>query len=339
MPGTDPLHRRLLGLRQRHFDTAMTQPVLGRLLGVEAPTISSWEHGKAIPPIERITAYATLFASRRSVEAGRLLHEDELSEAERADQALLNAELLELRRRALDSPASEDEADDPLTFRDGEPVRIICGKLDTPHKSAAGHRWNYMALSAYADLDALIQLYGHLRARNPHADVRHKLAGRIEGRDLRAHLVLLGNLAVKQTDLRYLMPDLPVHQVPDEELDEAGEVFEVRDTGQRLGPSFAGPEDDLRVVGDLGLMARMPSPVDPARTLTVFGGIFTRGVYGAVRCLTDSQIGPGNVRWLGDRFADATVWGVLMHVRGADHAIGTPRLSESDVVEYSFPDP
>jgi transcriptional regulator with XRE-family HTH domain len=332
----ESLSHRLLLLRQRRWDEPITQPVLGSLLGVKAPTISSWERGEAVPPHDRIVSYATLFASRRSLDAGGLLDEADLTDAEQAERAALLADLTQLRQRALEPRETTAPDPDPLRFADGAPIRIICGKLDAPPKTAGGHRWNYMALSAYADLDALLELHGHLRARNPDSDVRYKLAGRVEGHDLRAHLVLLGNLALMQTDLRHLMPRLPVSQVVDESAAPDGEVFELASSGERFGPVFTGEGEERRVVGDVGLVARMPSPVDATRTLTVFSGVYTRGVYGAVRCLTDREIGPANARWLHDRFEADTTYGVLMRVRGADHAIATPRLSDPDVREHEF---
>jgi hypothetical protein len=65
----------------------------------------------------------------------------------------------------------------PWQFSDGGPVRIVSGKLRAtdllPYASAADH--NYMQLSAYADLDALIELFGHIRSLNPTSDVRYDL--------------------------------------------------------------------------------------------------------------------------------------------------------------------
>ncbi|GAA3093740.1 helix-turn-helix domain-containing protein [Pseudonocardia yunnanensis] len=334
---TETLPVRLRILRQRHWDEPITQPVLGRLLGVKAPTISSWERadGPAVPPPERLAAYATFFASRRSLEADRLLDDAELTASERTDRDALLADLLRLRQQALSSSPADDL--DPWVFPDGAPVRIICGRLADPPRTARGQRWNYMALSAYGDLDALVELYGHIRARNPESDVQFELAGRLEGDDLRAHLILLGHLAWRQTDLRHLLPsDFPVRQTGDEGIED-GEIFEVAGTGERFGPVFVVDGDDRRVVEDVGFLARTPSPVDSARTLTVCSGVYTRGVYGAVRCLTDRRHRADNASYLHRRFAQTPTYGVLMRVRGTDHAIGTPRLGDDAVRLYEFP--
>ncbi len=287
----ETLAQRLLQLRQQHWGELITQPTLGRLLGVKAPTISSWERAEAVPPQERLVTYATLFASRRSLDTGRLLHADELSETERGERDTLLRDLGALRQQGLGRTDTGDP--DPLLFDGEAPIRIICGRLDDPPKTARGSLPNYMVMSAYADLDALVELYGHIRARNPHADVRHKLAQRLEGHDLHAHLVLLGNLAWQQTDLRHLLSAFPVQEVEDDRVHD-GEVFELSASKERFLPTFADPESARRVIEDVGLIARTTNPVDSAFTLTVCSGVYTRGVYGAVRSLTDVSVRAAN---------------------------------------------
>lgn len=330
------LAQRLRRLRQQRWAEPLTQPVLGHLLGVKAPTISSWERfdSPAVPPAERLAAYATLFSSPRSLEAGRILDDAELTETETAERDELLYDLTELRRKALSGESGRDA--DPWHFPDGAPVRIICGKLADPPTTAGGHRWNYMALSAYADLDAMVELFGHIRACNPQSDVRVGLAGRLEGADLNAHLVLVGNLAQRQTDLRELVPRFPVRQVVDDEIGE-GEIFEVVETGERHRPTYVGEGTHLRVIEDIGFLARTRSPLDGSRTLSICSGVHTRGVYGAVRTLTDREMHDTNALYLHERFAGDDTFGVLMRVRGSDHAIGTPRLSDPSarLLEFS----
>jgi transcriptional regulator with XRE-family HTH domain len=331
---TETLAHRLRALRQRTWDTPLTQPALGELLGVKAPTISSWERAEdaAVPPDERLTAYATLFASRRSLDESRLIEVEELSPAERERRSQLLDELRALRQRALDQEPAP--AADLWHFADGAPVRIICGKVPEPPATASGSEFNYMALSAYADLDALLELHGHVRSRNPDTDVRVQLAARLEDDDFGAHLVVLGNLALAATDLLALLPDVP-RQVTHPDAPE-GEVFISPATSQPLLPRYAGRVPHRRVVEDVGMLARLPSPLDAARTLTLISGTYTRGVYGAVRCLTDVDYRDDNTRQIRTRFPDPRRFGLLMRVRGFDHAIATPRLRNPNVVLEQF---
>jgi hypothetical protein len=138
-PGAPALARRLRELRdQRWRDATVTQAMLaeafgeGKSLGLS--TISSWENpdSPTAPNERRLEAYATFFATRRSIEGPRprVLALDELDEAERGERARLLDELLNLRDATPALAAHDDDA--PATgiwrFRDGGPVRLVCGR-------------------------------------------------------------------------------------------------------------------------------------------------------------------------------------------------------------------
>ena len=53
---------------------------------------------------------------------------------------------------------------------------------------------------------------------------------------------------------------------------------------------------------DVGLLARVPNPLNSSRTLTICNGIHSRGVYGAVRSLTDAQLRDANERYIAANF-------------------------------------
>jgi transcriptional regulator with XRE-family HTH domain len=111
------LSERLRELREREFGP-LTQKQLARALGgsdpLSAATVSLWERpgSDRLPPPERLAAYARLFCTHRSFSSGapRLLPDEELTERERAREAELYEELLDLRARAqsagpvIDSP-------------------------------------------------------------------------------------------------------------------------------------------------------------------------------------------------------------------------------------------
>ena len=54
---------------------------------------------------------------------------------------------------------------------------------------------NYTRLYRFAGADALIELIGHLNARNPGAWVNYPLASQVTRKDLINHIVLLGGIA------------------------------------------------------------------------------------------------------------------------------------------------
>ena len=138
----------------------------------------------------------------------RLLDDAELTPDERLDREKLVAELLALRPDdAADPQAAEG---DFWRFPDG-PVRIICGQRDPVPAEADPDNPNFMALASYADLDSLVELFGHVRACNPTADVRFARPDLLRDDDLHAHLVVLGNIAAVQSALEKLAPRFAGH--------------------------------------------------------------------------------------------------------------------------------
>ncbi len=318
-------------LRTDHFGKPVIQKTLSSALKVSAPTISSWENGGAIPSVERLEDVARFFATPRSVEQRRLLADTELTAEERLHREKLLVELLSLRS---DGPADAltPEADF-WRFPDG-PVRIICGQRNPMPAEADADNPNFMALASYADLDSLMELFGHVRACNPTADVRFARPDLVRDDDLHAHLVVLGNVAAVQSALGNWLLDLPVAQVRDPK--DVGEVFEATVDGrvERFEPVLS---DDGAVTEDVGLLARMPSPTDPDRTLTLCSGVYTRGVYGAVRCLTDHRTARFSQAYLRTRFAGIPTFGVLMRVLVVQRLVSTPRLDDERVRLFEFP--
>ncbi|MCI2417421.1 helix-turn-helix domain-containing protein [Saccharopolyspora sp. K220] len=317
-------------LRELRRGRGLTQGVLARALGVGVSSISSWESGAKTPPPTRLADYATFFATERSAVSTppRLVPADSLTEEERTERGRLKRELDRMHATARPAAASWSGTRTGFWyFPDGGPVRIVCGKLPDadrpPFASASNH--NYMELAAYADLDSMVELFGHVRALNPTADVRHALAPRLESDDLQAHLVLLGSSAMNQSTSPITKPiDFPVEQIKDPAEVQNGEVFEIPgDQPRRFVPRFT---DDEQLIEDVGLLVRMPNPNNISRTLTICSGVFTRGVYGAVRCLTDATTRERNYEYLTGKFGDATNFGLLMRVRVSDHATATPDL-------------
>jgi hypothetical protein len=58
------------------------------------------------------------------------------------------------------------------------------------------------------------------------------------------------------------------------------------------------------MVGDVALLARLTNPFKSSRTLTICNGIHSRGVLGAVRCLTDVRVRDANEAYLAERFPE-----------------------------------
>lgn len=333
------LPRRLRAMRRSRN---LTQQDIANALNVGVSSVSSWESLTSLkpPPPARLDEYALLFA-RPEGEPPRLVPDAELTTAQRAERDRLAAELERLRMAAVgeSSLASQDSRHSLWHFPDGRPIRVICGRVSHPPDLAKSQNHNYMQLSAYADLDALMELYGQLRAENPASSIGYDLATRLEPDDLRSHLVLLGSGNMNPATLRAtsLVPDLPVRQVGDPDVAD-GEVFElVGDPSTRFLPRFVGNDPTSEVAEDVGWFFRAPNPYNVDCTLTICSGVFTRGVFGAVRFLTDRVLREANEEVLATHFGDATTFGVLMKVPVYQHATATPDLRNPDTIRYAWP--
>lgn len=327
-PSPSPLGLRLRELR---LESGATQKEVADALGLGVSSISAYEKGALLPP-RRLEDYATFFAVRRSRGDGEVPGQlGELSDPERSDRATLLRELRGL-------VTAQDEPADLWTFPPGEPIVILCGRLDNmTHPYSTVRDPNFTDLLTFADLDALIELHGHIRMRNPDSHVRFVRADRVTSADtIASHVVILGGPGLNDGLVQMLDgTGLPVSQEEHPDVTN-GEVFYGAGDEPEL-PQFAG-RGTPRLTGDVGLFARLVNPYDSSRTLTWCSGIYSRGVLGAVRLLTDAERRDRNGTYLAERFGPATQFAILARVRVAFGAAITPVLHDDDVRLYEWSD-
>jgi hypothetical protein len=351
--GSSALARRLKELRESRFSKPVTQRRLAEVLGGDKPlsisSISAYENPSAPPPPEsRLRDYAVFFATERSLVEGRLLPEDELTTEERSTRDALLEELLTL----VEPPASRSASQLPHApillrperrgptwlFPEREAVRIVCGELlDMNHPYADPRNRNYTELLRFSDLDALVELFGHVRMLNPTCDVRFMLDREfIEPDDMSSHVVILGGSGLNRAIQRMIRStELPIQQRPDSKEVPEGDAFDLRGTSKQFLPSF---DDELGLVEDVGLFARLVNPFNGARTLTICSGIFSPGVQGAVRTLTDAKSRDRNEMYLRTQFAYARQFAVLMRVPVVGGKAVTPDLHKGGVRLHEWSD-
>jgi hypothetical protein len=322
---------------------------------VSVPLISSWESqgNPKIPPPQRLDCYATFFATARSVDDPgnpRLLSDSELTAAELAAKTALSSELAHLRASALQVawPAGAAAGTAPVAapsgasaavraeeaemiaslnsgywrFSDGRSIAIVSAQLpedmlrQIPYSDPMDP--DYVALYKYADLDALVELHGHIRAANP--GIKHvsfRSAEELVRDDYTTHLVSLGGVEWNHaTQSLFAKLDLPVRQVADWDSPQ-GPYFEVNGDGapQRFYPSvrMLGDKEVLRE--DVALFARAVNPFNKLRTATICNGMYASGTFGAVRALTDERFRDRNASYAKDRFGQCEAFCVLTRVQ------------------------
>ncbi len=367
------LAQRLRSLREERFpERKITQNQLSRALGqqqpISVPLISSWESrtSPVIPPAKRLEAYATFFATDRSVTGGslRLLRSDELTEAEREAREELKKELVQLRNNALRTsaapPAMSAGANprsapgtSPLAggfwyFPDGATVTIVCAELPDamlPNLKYANPRHpDFIKLYRYADLDSLFELHGHIRAANPASQVYLRAAHELTNDDYTTHLVVLGGVdwnILTSSILNRL--DLPVRQVTDW---AAGKVpyFEVTENGKpaQYEPRLEMPADVDGAPGepvlreDVALFTRAVNPYDRELTVTVCNGMYGNGTYGAVRALTDVRFRDRNYSYVQENFQGKDEFCILTRVTIENNVAVTPDWTIPENIHFTW---
>lgn len=344
-PAALQLASRLKNLRQHR--SPLTQAELAAALSKEgklaSATVSSWESLKSpkLPPADRLRAYARFFATPRSVEGQpKLLPFNELTPDEKKECEKLETELLRLRSAASGESPGEQQPTFSRSwrFRDGARVTFVCAQLPSSEIGSFGdpENPNYTKLQTYADIDALIELFGHIRAENPAATVHFRTPPDVEPDDLTGHLILLGGLVWNEiTGRLFQMAKLPVRQV-NRGL-ASGEIFVAGagDEEVEFWPKWLD-QDKKILTEDVGLLARVPNPLNANRTLTICNGIHSRGVYGAVRSLTDAELRDGNERYISENFGDAGSFGILISVNVIKNEAMTPDFNSPDVVLYKW---
>jgi hypothetical protein len=350
------LSHRLRALREEEWpEVTITQSDLAQAFSAEKPAsvplLSSWESRTSpkTPPLQRLAAYATFFATRRSVESRpfRLIPADELTpdEALRRDELL--RELTDLRtagQREAGAAPAEDTADRGFWyFDDRHDITIVVAQLPAGMRAKMPYsdpsQPDYVELYTYADLDALIELHGHIRALNPRSQVNFRIASDLAPDDYTTHLVLLGgvdwNLVTRELLDRV---DLPVTQVARHEESEAGGfVVRLPSGEQRLhAPKLARHGDHEVLLEDVAHFYRGTNPFNHKRTVTICNGQYGRGTLGVVRALTDGRFRDRNAEYLDRRFPDLDSFSVLTRVMVVNGQVVTPdwNLSGSRLFEW-----
>jgi hypothetical protein len=364
------LARRLRALReerwpgkkvmQAHLAAALSED--GRR-SVSVPLISSWESqtNPKVPPESRVQDIATFFASPRSFDGhvARLLSPDEMTVQERAAKESLLEELTRLRDEALGAavtsplratiPGAGQEITQSLSagpyhFKPSERVTIVCAQLpqELLERMPYTDPWDpdFIELYRYSELDALLELFGHLRATNPVSRVGYWPADQLSSDDYTGHLISLGGVDWNQATISILdRLQLPVKQV--NEWDKTGGAyFEVTgDDGSKVAhrPELyeSGGRKILRE--DVALFARAVSPFNRKRFVTICTGMYGRGTYGAVRALTDERFRDRNAEYIQDRFAGSETFCLLTRVTVENGVTLTPdwTLPETRLFEWS----
>ncbi|BCJ54081.1 hypothetical protein Asp14428_55560 [Actinoplanes sp. NBRC 14428] len=337
---------RLRGLRTEGLDgTPVSQKAVAGALGVSVPSVSSWENGNAVPPDERLQAYARFFASPRSLSEGhpRLLDEPDLTDDERGRYEDLLAELMALKpgRSSPYDLETRRPWEGMWHFEDGSPITLVCARLPPEARASEAYTSpdspDYVELYSYSDLDALMELYGHVYAANPGVTVTRRLADTLTQDDVTSHLVLLGGVDWNPMTREVMAAlDLPVSQA--ERLGGDPDVGSFRTSGGdgQEPEVFRSKLDGARLVEDVAQFCRGPNPFNRKRTVTICNGNYGRGTYAAVRVLTDPRFRDRNRAYLEERWTRDDTYSILARVAIVAGKVITPDWTQDGTVLHEW---
>lgn len=224
-------------------------------------------------------------------------------------------------------------------FRDNSRITLACGQMPwglRPPQSDPGHM-DYASAFGLADLDSLMDIYGEVRARNPMSRVAITTAEDLTQHDTANHLILIGGLAwnavqqwLSQIFHTPIMGSDPGERGAVTVSAPDGSLYEFKCAYFRGRGGFALTED-------VGFFVRGKNPSAPQRTLTVCGGITTRGVRGVAQCFIDPEKREINEAHLKQRFPVDSTYCIVMRVPIMGNADPlTPNLSnpESSLFEW-----
>jgi hypothetical protein len=336
------LARALRYLRESTWpDRSLTQAQLAEALSTEGDpvrsgTLSFWESttNPKTPPVAKVRAYARFFSTERSLEKEpHLIPEDQLTPDELKQFRELESELMGLYRSGARKPRRS------FQFDKG-PVIVICPEAPVGVRGALANVKdpNFTKLRQYGDLDALIELYGNLRAENPAIDVFHRLGSEVVRDDLSGHVILLGGIGWNEVTRRFqsAINQVPITQRSVADLKD-GDIFHV-ETPEHVEDFYPEYEDlgqGKELTADVGFIVRLRNPFRVSRTLTICNGIFSHGVFGAVRCLTDKSVREENENYLADRFPTGE-FAMLVRVPVVTNETLSPDLQNPEARLYEW---
>jgi len=314
------LAERLRALREQEH---LTQKQLARVLGGSEPlsiaTVSLWEKpgSDRLPPAQRLEAYARMFCTSRSFDDGRLrlLSSSELTEQERERERELYDELMALRERAQSTnvtAAAKGPRSALWHFPDPIAVSIVCSDAAEPPPHADPSHLNYTRNARYADLDAMVTIYGQVKADNPARMIRILPPERLAQDFALNHVILIGGAASSTVSL--FAQDIPLpaaEEIPG--TDPVTHLFRCR-VGEETREFRSVWDDEGNLLEDVGLIARLPHLIIPGGTVTLLSGITSRGVHGAALCFVDSHVRDTNERYLESAFGNAESFCILMSI-------------------------
>ena len=263
----------------------------------------------------------------------------ELTEQERERETELYDELIALRERAQSTSTlvtAKGLHSALWHFPDPIAISMVCSDAKEPPPYANASDLNYTRNARYADLDALITVFGQIKADNPAQMIRILPTDRLVQDFALNHLILIGGAASSDEVARSFAQDIPLPvatEIPG--TDPVTYLFRAT-VGQEEREFRSLRDDEGTLMQDVGLIARAPHSIVPGGTVTLLSGITSRGVHGAALSFVDAQLRETNERYLESAFGNVESFCILMNIPVKNNIALPPNLWRENTRLYEW---
>jgi len=195
-----------------------------------------------------------------------------------------------------------------------ERITVVCPELPPSYRPRYSQRdsQEYVRLSKFGDLDALMEVLTLLPKIAPEREVRYLVPSELHRKDREGDLIVIGGPDFNElTEKSNRAVDLPyeckvVRGVPQ---------YVDQTNGEKFVMEF---DKHKRESMDYGLFARLPNPWNEKSTMILIEGLGTRGVLGALFAFGLHATGKRNAKAVMDRLGTSSGFAVLIPVPVAD---------------------
>lgn len=323
---------RALEARTRHGPTPLSKTVVSEMLkGGRLPrkAVMVAFLGACGVPVDQLELWRRTWDKIASSKSGPT----ETGESKRLRQEL---DRLQVENEQLRLKLAKIDRRSIWRFPDNSEITLVSCRLPShllaPHADP-GYQ-NYIRFSSLADLDTVIDIHGEIRSYNPTSVVAIMAAQDLTWAHVKTHLVVIGGLTW-ETVSSWFSRDLLIPIQAEDPAHRGAIVVRNPDGGEREFQSRLGGGGYTE---DVGFFVRGRNPADPLLTLTICGGVTTRGVQGAAQCFIDSDLANRNEQYL-TRFPEGSTYCIVMRVEVVNQNIRTPDLSNAGDRLFEWCDP
>ncbi len=216
-------------------------------------------------------------------------------------------------------------------FGEHDDVLVVCSELDEPDKRQRPEPNEYIYLSKYGDVDALVEVLVSLSRLYPRINPRILSAGEASSvrSDYTGNLVLIGGPDYNK--ITGLFEDCsPYEYIVGKRPEDIS--LKRKTTGARHRPKMTSVGGKTRIT-DFGFFVRMRNPLNATKRLIMIGGAHTYGVFGAAKAFSCWENADGvahaNCKVVVEAAGTDPSFAALIEVTAIESNVQTPKIASN----------